>query len=210
MTSQSFFHPGQTVVIREMYQGKPLEIRPEIIVKDSPEMIAFYLGPGTILKKAFTGDDKEAGIKDIASLDWIFKDALWSYGHRLRLTVPGAAYSVLLFWKHPEMTHEFYFYFTNLEEPFCRTPIGFDYTDQYLDIIPKPDLSAWHWKDEDELAEAVELGLISQDRAAFLYTEGERVANWLQSGKSPFNGWENWRPDPSWKIPVLPEEWDKI
>ncbi len=141
----SHFHPGQTIVIREICQGKPLEARPEIIVKDSPEMSAFYLGPGTVYKKAFTGDGKEAEIKNIASLDWIFKDTLWSYGHRLRLTIPGAAYSVLLFWKHPEMTHEFYY--INLEEPFRRTAIGFDYTDQYLDVIPEIDLSSWSWKD---------------------------------------------------------------
>jgi predicted RNA-binding protein associated with RNAse of E/G family len=97
-----------------------------------------------------------------------------------------------------------------LEDPLHCTALGFDFLDQFLDIIVKPDLSGWHWKDEDELAEAVELGLISKERAAAMRAEGEKVALWIQSGKSPFNGWEKWRPDPAWKAPVLPEGWDKI
>jgi hypothetical protein len=30
------------------------------------------------------------------------------------------------------------------------------------------------------------------------------------SGKSIFNSWEKWRPDPAWKVPVLPEGWDVL
>jgi predicted RNA-binding protein associated with RNAse of E/G family len=103
-----------------------------------------------------------------------------------------------------------YSWYVNLEEPLRRTAQGFDYLDQFLDVIVKPDLSGWHWKDEDELEEAVSLGLVSKEKAAVMYIEGDRVVAWLQSGKSPFSGWEKWRPDPSWQVPVLPEGWDKI
>jgi predicted RNA-binding protein associated with RNAse of E/G family len=208
MIKPSFFRPGQTVVIREVCQGKLLEVRPEILVKDSPEITAFYLAPGTIYKKAFDSDEKEATIQDMAALNWLLIDSHWPNFHRLRLTIPGTDCSVLLFWKHPEMSFEHYY--INLEEPFRRTPIGFDYTDQFLDILPEHDLSDWHWKDEDELQEAIALGVVSPERAAAMRVEGEKVARWLQSGKSPFNGWEKWRPDPLWKIPVLPEGWDKV
>jgi uncharacterized protein len=103
-----------------------------------------------------------------------------------------------------------YSWYINLEDSLRRTDMGYEFTDQWLDVIVKPDLSAWQWKDEDELAEAVTLGIVTKEKAAFLYQEGERVANWILSGKSPFNGWENWNPDPSWKVPVLPEDWDVL
>jgi len=32
----------------------------------------------------------------------------------------------------------------------------------------------------------------------------------LQSGKSVFNGWEKWRPDPAWTVSVLEDGWDVV
>jgi hypothetical protein len=127
---------------------------------------------------------------------------------RLRLCIPGESYSVLIFWKDNYSNQDCFY--INLEEPLYRTTRGFDYTDMLLDAIVEPDLKTWHWKDEDELAEAVALNQISKERARELYAEGERVAKMLQSGKSFFNGWEHWKPDPSWDTPVLPEGWDTI
>jgi predicted RNA-binding protein associated with RNAse of E/G family len=81
--------------------------------------------------------------------------------------------------------------------------------DQALDIVVSPDLTEWHWKDEDEFEEAQALGLISEDRAQELRAEGERVIEHLMARKQPFNqGWESWRPDPEWAVPELPEGWD--
>jgi len=82
--------------------------------------------------------------------------------------------------------------------------------DNFLDVIVEPDLSAWHWKDEDEFAEAIELGIISPEKAQAIRADGERAANWIKSGNSPFNGWENWRPDPAWNASALPDGWDVI
>jgi hypothetical protein len=61
-------------------------------------------------------------------------------------------------------------------------------------------------KDEDELAEQVELGCFTAEEAAAARAEGERVlAEW------PFpTGWEDWRPDPSWPVPELPVVWDVV
>jgi len=101
-------------------------------------------------------------------------------------------------------------WYINLEEPFRRTALGFDWLDQMLDIVVSPDLSTWHWKDEDEFEAAVRFGVLSPARANTLRNEGEKAIAWLQSGKSPFNGWEKWRPDPSWTVPVLPKGWDTI
>jgi len=126
----------------------------------------------------------------------------------LRLAIPGAGYSVILFWNYPQMTMRHWY--INMEDAMHRTPLGFDLNDNFLDIIVQPDLSSWSWKDEDEFAEAIDLKLISQEKAGEMRLEGEKAANWIQSGKSPFNAWENWRADPAWKAPVLPEGWDVI
>ena len=82
---------------------------------------------------------------------------------------------------------------------------GFEYIDLFLDILAEPDLSSWRWLDEDELKAAVEHGSVSSATSDMLYTEGKKAIEWLQSGKSPFNEWETWQPDPVWQNPVLPE-----
>lgn len=69
-------------------------------------------------------------------------------------------------------------------------------------------MAGWEWKDEDELAEAVSLGLVTQAQANSYYVDGTRTIERLEAGISPFGeGWEKWRPDPAWKIPQLPPNW---
>ncbi len=203
MTKQLFFQPGQPIVMRQLSHGKLWQARPAIVVRDSPGLMAFFIPAGAIWKDAA---EKITPAKRIHK-SWAFKDRQWGFGGILRLAVPEAYYSVLLLRNTDGSLYEWYI---NLEEPLRRTGLGFDYEDNILDIGIKPDLSSWRWKDEDELTEAVELGLVSQEKAAALYVEGEKAVKWLLSGKSPFNEWINWQPDPSWQVPVLPKGWDKI
>jgi len=135
------------------------------------------------------------------------QDDVWTGHGRIRLTIPGQRYSVLLFWNDDDSLNRWYI---NLEEPLMRTKSGFDYVDQILDVILSPDFSSWHWDDEDELKEAVAAGLISPKKAQALYTDGQAVVRLLQTGKSIFSNWVNWRPDPTWPVPVLPAGWDII
>jgi uncharacterized protein len=207
MKKQSYFLPGQMILLREIWRSRVWSARPEIVVLDEPDLLVLYLPLDSIWKQPKTLDGKRISVQNREQSEWVLENEKVNY-RSLRLTIPGAIYSVLLFWDLPDMS--FTFWYVNIEDPLRRTDRGFEYIDQFLDVILKPDLSGWHWKDEDELAEAIELGLISQEKAAALYKEGERVVKWIQSGKSPFNDWEKWRPDPSWKVPVLPEGWDRI
>jgi predicted RNA-binding protein associated with RNAse of E/G family len=202
-----YFHPGQIILLREIWRGKVWSARPEIVIQDKPDLLALYLAPGTIWKQPAALDGERTKPQNRLRSEWILKEDKWNC-HRLRLTIPGAGYSVLVFWDMPDIKHRSWY--INMEDPLLRTVRGFDYLDQFLDVIVKPDLSSWRWKDEDELAEAVACGLTPPERAAYLRAEGERVVKWIQSGKSPFNGWQKWRPDPSWKVPVLPEGWDRL
>jgi predicted RNA-binding protein associated with RNAse of E/G family len=202
-----FFRPGQTIVLREIWHGKVWSARPYIVVEDTSELTVLCLPACTVIKYPITREGKRVKAENRLHSDWVFSDDQFDCC-TLRLAIPGAGYSVLVFWDMPGMKHRSFY--INLEDPLYRTAMGFNYLDQWLDAIVKPDLSAWHWKDEDELEEAITLGLISKERAAALYADGEKVARWIKSGNSPFNGWEKWRPDPAWQVPVLPEGWDKV
>lgn len=204
-----FLKKGDTVVLREIWQGKVWSAKPVIVVQDTPTMVALYLPPGTPYKQPKTLNGEDVMPTTRVQGEWLLADNVWPEdGECLRLVIPGAPYSVLIFWleKHGVQRS----WYINLEDPLCRTPIGFDYMDQIFDIIVEPDLSDWFWKDEDEFQEAQELGLISSERAREMRAEGEGVVEMLLSGKSVFNGWKHWKPDPAWKIPTLSEEWEKV
>ncbi|MGD1118916.1 MAG: DUF402 domain-containing protein [Dehalococcoidales bacterium] len=208
MMKQPRFSPGQTVVLQEFVDGKIWGAQPLLVVQDKPDLTALYLPDGAITKMPTRLDGSRVKASDRVASKWLLQDRDWNKLSYLRLNVPGSAYSVLLFWQASDMS--FYSWYVNLEDPLRRTPCGFEFLDQWLDVIIAPDLSGWHWKDEDEFAEAVNLGLIFKAKAAALRAEGERVVKWIMSGRSPFNGWEKWQPDSAWGIPVLPEGWDKI
>jgi protein associated with RNAse G/E len=102
-------------------------------------------------------------------------------------------------------------WYINLEQPFRRTPIGFDYMDQTLDIVVEPDMSAWRWKDEDEFEEAQEHGIFTRSQASTIRAEGERALERLLAREPPFDDrWEDWRPDPAWQLPKITGDWDSL
>ena len=102
-------------------------------------------------------------------------------------------------------------WYVNLEDPLTHSAVGFDYLDQFLDIEIAPDLSAWNWKDEDELEDAVANGLMAPQRADLIRAEGIRVIETLDKKAPPFDEqWHLWRPDPQWESPGLPAGWDDL
>jgi hypothetical protein len=126
----------------------------------------------------------------------------WTYTHRrlkrpqLRVTRPGDPFSVFLFADG---------WYVNLEEPQRRTPRGFDYEDELLDVwVPfggEPELL-----DEDELDEAVRRGFVSPGRSAEIHAKAERI---LADPPWP-TGWEDWQPEAGWQVMDLPPDWDVL
>ena len=112
---------------------------------------------------------------------------------------PGRAHSIYLFVDRDDAFEHWY---VNFEEPLRRALIGFDTFDHKLDLIVLPD-GTYRWKDEDELEQAAALGIVD---AAEVWAEAERV---LEEWPFP-TGWEDWRPDPAWPIPQLPDGWDRV
>ncbi len=122
----------------------------------------------------------------------------------LKLLRPADAHTLELFWN---AAWEFRGWYVNLQTPLEETPLGFDTTDLALDVTIDPN-GRWAWKDEDDFAEAIELGVLSPEHAASVRREGERVIAALPD-LIP-TGWEEWRPDPDWGAPDLPAGWDSL
>ena len=99
----------------------------------------------------------------------------------------------------------------NPEAAWTRTRLGFDTTDHVLDIVVKPDLATWSWKDADELSEAVALELFTPDEATAIRKEAQRVlARMVDRGQEEAKQWANWRPDNNWMIPTLSPAWEQF
>jgi predicted RNA-binding protein associated with RNAse of E/G family len=64
-------------------------------------------------------------------------------------------------------------WYINLAAPWRRTGIGFDTLDQILDVGVADDPSSWRWKDEDELAWAVQTGRCTRREAEDIKHHGE-------------------------------------
>ena len=100
-------------------------------------------------------------------------------------------------------------YYVNLQTPLVRSPAGFDTVEHVLDVVIPPDRSTWTWKDEDELAHAVDRGLFSEEEAEWFRSWGERAVEHVLLREPPFDeDWTAWRPDPGWADAELPPNWD--
>lgn len=95
-----------------------------------------------------------------------------------------------------------------MEEPYRRSSIGVDTNDHALDVVVAPDLT-WTWKDAEELQGRVESGVYFAEFVERVRAEGEQAIADLEARRPPFSGeWVEWRPDPAWGLPALPEGWD--
>jgi len=161
------------------------------IVEESAQAVVLWIPAGSPAK--VPGD----GLR-IPGDDWELVDTA-PRRDQICVARPGRAHSVYLFWTDDWQLDHWY---VNFERPLRRSPVGFDTFDEKLDLIVRPD-GTWRWKDEDELEQAAALDLLDADAVR---TEAERV---LQEWPFPV-GWEDWRPDPSWPVPQLPDGWDRV
>lgn len=194
---------GNPVTVREIWQGKVWTVRALTIVRDEPDLLALYQPAGTPWKRPRSLDGRLIRLPD---QPWQLHDAALTED-ALRLILPGQGHSVLLIWRK---RWDLMCWYINLEEPFRRTPIGFDYMDQTLDIVVEPDLTSWRWKDEDEFEEALAKGVYSPEQMLEIRAEGDRALARLLAREPPFDErWEDWRPDPAWRRPEIGAGWQE-
>ena len=199
--------PGDVIVFRGLGKGKIWYALPVIVVNDTPDLVALFWRAGTPGK--FRGLSPGAKVipLQLASDQMVLFNKIWTETDVLMLVTPGAAHAVYVMWEAGQSRLRCWY--VNLQQPLARTAMGFDTEDHWLDIVASPDRSEWRWKDEDQLAEVVVMGVYTPEKAREIRGEGERVIRLMQTNQPPFcDGWENWQAPGIWKIPTLPVGWD--
>lgn len=192
--------PGDLVLLRSVYRGRVRWTFPHRLVEEDGPTVALYCGPGAE-GKWMRRDRSGAYLERWVRGDHPF-DKVWEWTHVLRLGRRDRPYSLDLFW---DESWAFLCWYVNLQAPLVRSALGFDTTDWALDVVVDPD-GSWQWKDEDDFAQAQELGVFDAHEAASIRVEGERVV-----AERPWpTGWEDWRPPPEWTPPTLPQGWDVV
>ena len=185
---------GDTVVLRELWDGRIWKARAWTVVQDEPDELVLWIHPGAETRIPATEDA-------VPPQEWELVPSTFRR-RALRITRPGAHHSRLLFFGDEGALEGWY---VNFERPLERTAVGFDYVDLLLDLWIAPD-GKHRLVDEDELEQAVAQGRIAESEAAAVRAEAERV---LAEHQFP-TGWEGFRPDPSWQPPRLPAGWDEL
>ena len=181
---------------------------PARVIEDSDQVLAFHIADGTILKSLpdIAPEDRAAALDDLAPAGQRPKiDRTWT-NDTIRLHFRGQPFSVwLLFgagWK-------FTWWYGNLEAPYVATPIGIDTRDHALDVAARPD-GRWWWKDEEEFARRLELGMDSAGHHARVRTAGQEFIRRFEATEYPFqSAWDQWRPHHADAPPTLPPNWDE-
>jgi hypothetical protein len=204
------WHPGDTVVVQEVWEGRLWAARPMTLVRDEGDAVELWFPVGTRWKRPINPDADASGTRGerlagaLERGDWIFEDAEWD-ASTLWSMREGDWHALWTSWR-PDATH--WGWYVNLQRPFTRTSLGFETMDLALDVVVETD-GSWRWKDEDEFELFVERGLFDEDTASRAREEGLRVARRTERREPPFHETPTWRPDPDWPLPELPDGWEE-
>lgn len=213
----TYWAPGEQVLWRYRGNGpangdgpNPVHIcRPVTVVRDTEDLLAVWVAPGTVCVKPVLADGTDVHDEPLATRYTAPRTTArsrWLGNGVLKLARPGEPWSVWLFWDHG---WHFRSWYVNLEEPRTRWAGGIDSEDHFLDISVYPDRS-WLWRDEDEFDQAQRAGLMTPETARRVREAGLAAVEVIREWGKPYrDGWENWRPDPRWQVPVLPDDWDR-
>lgn len=196
------FTTGTPVALRDVWNERVWAARPATVVQDVAEQILLFLPRGP---RWFAPVRSGRRLK-IPQLEFELAERRYDM-NVLSFAWPSTFAAVLLFFGADWSP---LFWYVNLEESLRRTEIGFDTLDHQLDAIVELD-GSWRWKDEDELAEAIRRGVLSAEEEPRLRAEGERAVRRIIEHEPPFDrDWTEWRPDPAWPVPELPEGWERV
>jgi len=197
---------GDAVALRYVTTDGHIEMCwPCRVVKDHEDLLALFIAAGSPYK---AGPKRTAAEKRRRQQTPLPPDQYVWRNDTLRLMVPGQSHSVSISWQLEDGQRRLLKYFVNMEEPFRRTPVGFDTQDHTLDIEVTPDL-AWRWRDEQELANHVAEGFYTAALAAAAQSEGERTIEAIRRLAHPcMQGWPEWCPPKDWALAPFVDGWD--
>ncbi|HKI29629.1 MAG TPA: DUF402 domain-containing protein [Actinomycetota bacterium] len=196
------FEPGESAALREIWDGRIWSARPVTVVEDAEEQITLFIPAGAHWMAPFRNGKR----LKIQQAEYELMEQPYK-AHVLSFAWPANSAAVLLFYGSDWSPSHWY---VNLEDPLRRSPVGFDTLDHKLDVIVELD-GSWRWKDEDQFAEIIELGLLDPEEETLLRTEAQDAVRRIAEHEVPFDrDWFDWRPDPAWPTPTLPDGWNRV
>ncbi|GGM54213.1 hypothetical protein GCM10012275_26630 [Longimycelium tulufanense] len=200
------WQPGETAVLRFVRRDGSLgQHHPMRTLRDDGSVLLAWLPVDTEIvgTRLVDGrDQRDASLTERFTLPRERFRSRWHRTSNVRLIDEDSWSSVWWFFE-PDGT--FHHWYVNLEVPVGRTAHTVDRRDGVLDLRVSPD-RGWEWKDEDEAGAAVDAGLFTAAEMAQLRAEGERMIALAEAGRFPFDGtWCDFRPEPGWDRPRLPD-----
>ena len=163
------------IVVRSMWDGRVRAAWPELVIEDRADSLITFIPKGTSfrLERTVVGGPARLPIGDR-----VLSHDLWTKPTAV-IALPGCEYRFLGFWddNHESITR----WYVNLEKPFERTANGYDFTDMFLDIVISGDMTNWRWKDEKELVEAEQRGLVSSRDVSRIRAAGTKAVDLLDN-----------------------------
>ncbi len=212
MTNPNLWKKGDNVLLRGVYDGRPVYVQSLRVVKDTPEETALLILPGAecVAPSGYiryghgTWDRWTETLANTLKLE----KYLWHTNRFLILLEPEKFYSTIYI--SDAASDRFVCYYINFQLPFLRTKLGFDTLDLDLDIVI--DVSGkWQWKDEEEYQQAIRAGVIRPEWVNEVEHAQTEIFSRLEQRSYPLDdSWLNWKPDPSFPLPYLPKNWDEV
>lgn len=209
--------PGEPVLLRFIHPS--LEATPSLrfavpmrVARDDAGVTVLYTAAGSSIRKRIHADGtaipRDLPYRDRVRLPTVLGEGMWTPYHSLSIVPAGSPCDIRYLWHEADWS--FAGWYVNLQAPLQRVPTGFDSDDWLLDITVDPD-GGWAWKDEDELEDAVAVGVVTAAFAASVRSVGEAVIRMIESRSWPFDGsLTDWRPAASWGPLSVPDGWDVL
>jgi protein associated with RNAse G/E len=213
MRKTDFWNEGETILLRGVYDGHPVYMQSARVIKDTAEETALLIWPGA---ECMVPDGYIHHAHDASKWDrWQetmtntirLEKFIWHTNRFLILLEPEKFYSTIYIWN--AASNEFVSYYINFQLPIQRTQLGFDTLDLDLDMVIE-DSHTWQWKDMNEYERGIHTGGIQPDWVKNIEQAQQEVFTRIKERAYPLDAsWLNWRPDPAWDLPRLPENWDQ-
>ena len=203
---------GESCVLRGIVNNQVWLAQSVIVVKDEPQETVLLLLPGAkcAFPEGYTSvrNKKTPGLtrwQEARRATIVLRKFAWQTNRILIFLEPEKYYSCFLFWDH--QTGQFGCYYINFQLPYHRSHCGFDTLDLYLDIVIDPQYN-WKWKDVDEYQAGISGGGIQDEWVKGIEQSQGEVFKRINKHRYPLDGsWLQWRPDPTWVSPQLPDGW---
>lgn len=188
----------ESLLVRYLTGGRVVMAMPSLVVERSSAHVVTWIARGTPI--AYPRGRLNGRLRPFE--EWGVDLRSWQGPGRLELTPLPRRYSIRLFRNDDGRFRGWY---VNLQAPLTESRFGYDTTDWQLDLWIEPE-GRVQWKDEEDLARAIALGIMTADEGRLARDEAHRVLD-----EWPFpTGWEDWSAPVDAPALTLPDSWDVV